>query len=90
MVRVWAFLLSWGAVPVILYGAAFLGAAGVEAYMIAFGWAKPGDEVFPGFPATPLKVSLIEVLERGVGALPYLQAVATISHVHMGRGEAAR
>ena len=63
--RVWAFVLSWGAVPVILYGALFLAAAGVEAYMVAFGGAKPGDEIIPGSPATPLEESLIQV---GIGA----------------------
>jgi len=66
VVRVWAFVLSWGAVPVILYGVLFLAAAGVEAYMVAFGGAKPGDEVIPGFPATPLEESLIQV---GIGAV---------------------
>ena len=65
MVRVWASVLSWAAVPVILYGALFLTAAGVEAYMVAFGGARPGDMVFPDFPATPLKESLIEM---GIGA----------------------
>jgi hypothetical protein len=65
VVRVWAFLLSWGAVPVILYGALFGASAGVEAYMVAFGGAKPGEEVIPGFPATPLSESLIQV---GIGA----------------------
>ena len=65
MARVCAFVLSWGAVPVILYGALFGTVAGVEAYVVAFGGAKPGDEVFPGFPATPLSESLIQV---GIGA----------------------
>ena len=66
VVRVWAFVLSWVvAVPVILYGALFLAAAGVEAYMVAFGGVKPGDEVFPGSPATPLQESLVQV---GIGA----------------------
>ena len=65
MVRVWAFVLSWAAVPVILYGALFFTAAAVEAYMVAFGGARPGDMVFPDFPATPLKESLIEM---GIGA----------------------
>jgi hypothetical protein len=64
VVRVWAFVLSWGAVPVILYGALFGGAAGVEAYMVAFGGAKLGEEVITGFPATPLSESLIQV---GIG-----------------------
>jgi hypothetical protein len=40
-------------------------AAGVEAYMVAFGGARPGDMVIGDFPATPLKESLIEV---GIGA----------------------
>ncbi len=65
MVRVCAFVLSWGAVPVILYGAGFLAAAGVEAYKVAFRGAQVGDEVIPGHPAVPLKVSLIQV---GIGA----------------------
>ena len=67
MVRVWAFVLSWVvAVPVILYGALFLSAAGVEAYMVAFGGARPGDMVIGDFPATPLHESLIEM---GIGAV---------------------
>lgn len=66
MARVWAFVLSWlVAVPVMLYGAGFLTAAGFEAYMVAFRGARPGDEVVPGHPAVPLKVSLIQV---GIGA----------------------
>ena len=67
MVRVWAFVLSWVvALPVILYGAGFSVAAAVEAYMVAFRGARPGDEVISGHPAVPLKVSLIQV---GIGAL---------------------
>jgi hypothetical protein len=67
VVRVWAFVLSWVvALPVILYGAGFLTAAAVEAYMVAFRGAQPGDQVIPGHPAVPLKVSLIQV---GIGAL---------------------
>ncbi len=66
MVRVWAFVLSWVvAVPVILYGALFGGAAGFEAYNVAFRGARVGDQVIPGHPAVPLKVSLIQV---GIGA----------------------
>jgi len=65
VLRVSAFILSWAAVPVILYGAWFFAAAGVETYMVAFGGARPGDTVFPDFPATPLKESLIEM---GIGA----------------------
>ena len=66
MVRVLAFVLSWVvAVPVMLYGAFFLAAAGFEAYMVAFKGARPGDQVVPGHPAVPLKVSLIQV---GIGA----------------------
>lgn len=64
MARVWAFVLSWAAVAVILYGALFLTAAGFEAYMVAFRAAQPGDEVVPGHPAVPLQVSLIQV---GIG-----------------------
>ena len=67
MVRVWAFVLSWVvALPVILYGAGFSVAAAVEAYMVAFRGARPGDEVISGHPAVPLKVSLIQV---GIGAV---------------------
>ena len=67
MVRVWAFVLSWVvALPVILYGAGFSIAAAVEAYMVAFRGAQPGDEVISGHPAVPLKVSLIQV---GIGAV---------------------
>ena len=65
MVRVLAFVLSWAAVPVILYGALFGAAAGVEAFMVAFGGARPGDRVIGDFAATPLKESLIQV---GIGA----------------------
>ena len=65
MVRVWAFVLSWAAVAVILFGALFGGAAGFEAYMVAFGGARPGDTVIGDFPATPLNESLIET---GIGA----------------------
>ena len=65
MARVWAFVLSWAAVPVMLYGALFLTTAGVEAYKVAFRGAQPGDQVIPGHPAVPLKVSLIQV---GIGA----------------------
>jgi hypothetical protein len=65
VVRVWVFVLWWGAVPVILYGALFGIAAGIEAYMVAFGGAKPGDQVIGDFPATPLYESLIQV---GIGA----------------------
>jgi hypothetical protein len=66
VVRVWAFLLTWVvAVPVILYGALFSTLAGVEAYTVAFRGARPGDQVIPGHPAVPLKVSLIQV---GIGA----------------------
>jgi hypothetical protein len=63
--RVWAFVISWAAVLVILYGAVYFAAAGVEAYMVAFGGAKPGDQVIPDFPATPLQESLIQM---GIGA----------------------
>jgi len=67
VVRVWAFVLSWlVALPVILYGAGFSIAAAVEAYMVAFRGAQPGDEVISGHPAVPLKVSLIQV---GIGAV---------------------
>ena len=66
MVRVWAFVLSWAAVPVILFGAVFFSAAGVEAYMVAFGGARPGEMVIGDFPATPLQESLIEM---GIGAV---------------------
>jgi hypothetical protein len=67
VVRVWAFVLSWVvALPVILYGAGFSVAAAVEAYMVAFRGARPGDEVISGHPAVPLKVSLIQV---GIGAV---------------------
>ena len=65
MVRVWAFVLSWIAVLVILYGALFLTAAGVEVYMVAFGGAKPGDLIFPDYHAVPLQESLAEI---GIGA----------------------
>jgi hypothetical protein len=65
VVRVWAFVLSWAAVAVILYGALFFTTAGFEAYMVAFGGARPGDMVIADFPATPLKDSLIET---GIGA----------------------
>lgn len=65
MARVSAFVLSWTAVAVMLYGALFLAAAGFEAYMVAFKGAQPGAEVVPGHPAVPLKVSLIQV---GIGA----------------------
>ena len=65
MARVWAFVLSWAAVPVILYGALFLTAAGIEAYMVAFGGVKPGDLIFPDYHAVPLQESLIEM---GIGA----------------------
>ena len=65
MVRVLAFVLSWAAVPVILYGTVFFTAAGVECYMVAFGGARPGDMVFRGFPATPVTESLVEM---GIGA----------------------
>jgi hypothetical protein len=61
VVRVWALVLSWAAVPVILFGAVYLGAAGVEAYTVAFGGAKPGDQVIGDFPATPLHESVIEM-----------------------------
>jgi hypothetical protein len=61
VVRVWAFVLSWGAVAVILYGAVYLAAAGLEVYMVAFRGAQPEDQVIPGHPAVPLKVSLIQV-----------------------------
>ena len=66
VVRVWAFVLSWAAVPVILFGALFAAAAGVEAFMVAFGGARPGDMVIGDFPATPLKESFIEM---GIGAV---------------------
>jgi len=67
VVRVWAFLLTWVvALPVILYGAGFSIAAAVEAYMVAFRGARPGDEVISGHRAVPLKVSLIQV---GIGAV---------------------
>jgi hypothetical protein len=67
VVRVWAFVLSWAvALPVILYGAGFLAAAAFEAFMVAFRGAQPGDQVIPGHPAVPLKVSLIQV---GIGAV---------------------
>ena len=49
----------------ILYGVWFL-IAGVEAYNIAFKGAQVGDEVIPGHPAVPLKISLIQV---GIGAV---------------------
>jgi hypothetical protein len=65
VVRVWAFVLSWAAVPVILFGALFMIAAGVEAFMVAFGGAQPGDMVIADFPATPLHES---VIESGIGA----------------------
>ena len=66
MLRGWAFVLSWVvALLVILYGAGFLTAAAVEAYMVAFGGARPGGMVIGAFPATPLKESLIQV---GIGA----------------------
>jgi len=65
VVRVWALVLSWAAIPVILFGALFAGAAGIEAYMVAFGGARPGDMVIGDFPATPLHESLIET---GIGA----------------------
>jgi len=66
VVRVLAFVLSWVvAVPMILYGALFLTLAGVEAYMVAFRGAQPGNQVISGHPAVPLKVSLIQV---GIGA----------------------
>ena len=46
MVRVWAFVLSWVvALPVVLYGAGFLIAAAVEAFMVALRGAQPGDQV---------------------------------------------
>jgi len=67
VVRVWAFVLSWVvALPVILYGAGYLIAAGVEAYNVAFKGAQVGDEVIPGHPAVPLKISLTQV---GIGAV---------------------
>jgi len=34
--------------------------------MVAFRGAQPGDQVIPGHPAVPLKVSLIQV---GIGAV---------------------
>ena len=65
MVRVWALVLSWAAIPVICFGAVFAGAAAIEAYMVAFGGIRPGDVVIGDFPATPLQESLIET---GIGA----------------------
>jgi len=62
VVRVWAFLLTWVvALPVILYGALFGGAAGVEAFNVAFRGGQVGDEVIPGHPAVPLRIALIQV-----------------------------
>jgi hypothetical protein len=50
---------------VILYGALFSTLAAVEAYVVAFRGARPGDQVIADHPAVPLKVSLIQV---GIGA----------------------
>jgi hypothetical protein len=81
VVRVWAFLLTWVvAFPVILYGALFLTLAGVEAYMVAFRGAQPGDQVIPGHPAVPLKVSLIQV---GIGAV--IVAVGVLAGLYARR-----
>ena len=81
MVRVWAFVLSWVvALPVILYGAGFLTAAAVEAFMVAFRGAQPGDQVIPGHPAVPLKVSLIQV---GIGA--GIIAAGLLAHMYARR-----
>ena len=81
MVRVWAFLLTWVvAVPVILYGALFLTLAGIEAYRVAFRGAQPGDQVIPGHPAVPVKVSLIQV---GIGAV--IVAVGVLVGVYARR-----
>ena len=69
MLRVWAFVLSWVvAVPVILYGALFLGCAAVEAYIVASGRVQPGDPdpIFPGTFAVPVQDALIEM---GIGAV---------------------
>jgi hypothetical protein len=57
----WLLFSRGAAVPVILYGALFLTAAGVEAYMVAFRGAQPGDLVFPDHPAVSSKESLIQV-----------------------------
>lgn len=65
MARALAFVLSWAAILMMLYGALFGGAAGFEAYKVAFRGAQVGDEVVPGHPAVPLNISLIQV---GIGA----------------------
>ena len=81
MVRVWAFVLSWVvALPVVLYGAGFLIAAAVEAFMVALRGAQPGDQVIPGHPAVPLKVSLIQVV---IGAV--IVAVGVLVGVYSRR-----
>jgi hypothetical protein len=78
--RVLAFVLSWAAVPVILYGVLFGGAAGVEAYNVAFRGAQVGAEVIPGHPAVPLGVSLIQV---GIGVA--IIAVGVLARMYARR-----
>jgi len=80
VVRVLGFLLLCGAVPVILYGAGYLAAAGVEAYNVAFRGAQVGDEVIPGHPAVPLKISLIQA---GIGAV--IVAVGLLASLYARR-----
>ena len=80
MARLWAIVLSWGAMPVILYGALFLTLAGADAYMVAFGGAQPGDLIFPDTFAAPLQDSLIET---GIGAV--IIAVGLLARVYARR-----
>jgi hypothetical protein len=80
VVRVWALVLSWAAILLILYGAVFFAAAGAEVYMIASGGAKPGDLIFPDYRAVPLQESLVEM---GIGAA--IVAVGFLARVYARR-----
>jgi hypothetical protein len=82
VVRVWAFVLSWVAVLVILYGVLFLTGAATEVYMVAFGGARPGDLIFPDYHAVPLQESVIEM---GIGIAAGIIAVGLFTRGYARR-----
>jgi hypothetical protein len=64
-VRIWSYVLSCAAIPVVLAGSVLLALSAADAYMVVFGGAKPGDEIFLDTRASPLQES---VADMGLGA----------------------
>ena len=65
MRRFWTYALAIVALPVVLAGSVILVGAGVDAYIVGIGGAKPGDATYLDTLAQPLPESLFDMAVGG-------------------------